>query len=361
MEDCGVAHRRRTVAVKIGEVTVGNGAPISVQSMTNTDTRDAGSTLRQIRRLAKAGCDIVRVAVPDMDAAESLKEIITRSPIPVVADIHFNYRLAIRSIEHGVHGLRINPGNIGSKDRVVKVVKAAKAREVPIRIGVNAGSLERDLRKEVDDGSTTLPQAMVESAKRHIAILENLDFRFIKISLKSSDVLNTIAAYRLMAKECRYPFHIGITEAGTTFSGIIKSAVGMGVLLNKGIGDTIRVSLTADPVEEVRAGIRILRALGLRKGGVEVISCPTCGRTEIDVEKIARAVEKELDGSNLNIKVAVMGCAVNGPGEAKHADVGIAGGKDAGALFRKGRIVRKVQKADLAKALLEEAAKIGKE
>lgn len=361
MEGCGVAHRRRTVAVHIGNVTVGNGAPISVQSMTNTDTRDAGSTLRQIRRLAKAGGDIVRVAVPDMEAAEALKETITRSPVPVVADIHFNYRLALKALEHGVHGLRINPGNIGSKDHIVKVVKAAKAREVPIRIGVNAGSLERDLRKKVDDDAMTLPQAMVESAKRNLLILEDLDFRLIKISLKASNVPDTIAGYRLMAKECRYPFHIGITEAGTTFSGIIKSAVGIGVLLNKGIGDTIRVSLTADPVEEVRAGIRILRALGLRKGGVEVISCPTCGRTEIDVEKIARTVEKAFEGSSLNITIAVMGCAVNGPGEAKHADVGVAGGKGAGVLFRKGRIVRKVREADLAKALLEEVAKLEKE
>ncbi|WP_084413372.1 flavodoxin-dependent (E)-4-hydroxy-3-methylbut-2-enyl-diphosphate synthase [Desulfovirgula thermocuniculi] len=347
--------RRKTRPVFIGPVQVGGGAPISVQSMTNTDTRDVKATLEQIRRLARAGCEIVRVAVPDREAARALKEIKAGSPIPVVADIHFDYRLALAALEAGVDGLRINPGNIGGRERVAAVVEAARARKVPIRIGVNAGSLERDLLAKY--GGPT-PQAMVESALRHINLLEELSYREYKVSLKASDVPLMLEAYRLLAGQVDCPFHVGVTEAGTLERGAIKSAVGIGALLAQGIGDTIRVSLTADPVEEVRVAYEILKALGLRKRGIELISCPTCGRTCVDVERIAREVEERLAWVEEPVKVAVMGCAVNGPGEARSADVGLAGGRGAGVIFRAGRVVGRVPEKELVEALVREVEKL---
>ncbi|NHM27424.1 flavodoxin-dependent (E)-4-hydroxy-3-methylbut-2-enyl-diphosphate synthase [Desulfofundulus sp. TPOSR] len=347
--------RRYTRPINLGNVQVGGGAPVSVQSMTNTDTRDVRATLDQIHRLVRAGCEIVRVAVPDLQAARALKEIKAGCPIPLVADIHFDYRLALAALDSGVDGLRINPGNIGGRERVAAVVDAARKRRVPIRIGVNAGSLEKDLLAE--HGGPT-PRAMVESALRHIRLLEEMGYREIKVSLKASDVPVMIEAYRLLAREVDYPFHVGVTEAGTVRSGTIKSAVGIGALLAQGIGDTIRVSLTGDPVEEVRVGYEILKALGLRRRGIELISCPTCGRTCIDLERIALEVEERLSWVDKPLKVAVMGCAVNGPGEASHADVGIAGGKGFGILFRGGRIIGRVREQDLVDALVREVENI---
>lgn len=342
--------RRKSRPVRLGHVVVGGDAPVSVQSMTNTDTRDAAATREQIRRLVSAGCEIVRVAVPDREAALALPEIRQDLPVPLVADIHFDYRLALAAIEAGVDGLRINPGNIGGSEKVAAVVKAAAAKNIPIRIGVNAGSLEKDLLR---DGEVT-PEAMVESALRHVAILENLGFFDIKISLKASAVPLMVDAYRLLAGKVDYPLHIGVTEAGTPFAGGIKSAVGIGILLWEGIGDTVRVSLTGDPVIEVRAAYEILKSLGLRRRGVEFISCPTCGRTQINLVRIAEQVEERLAGLDKPIKVAVMGCVVNGPGEARHADVGIAGGKGEGLLFRKGRVIRKVPENLLVEELIRE-------
>ncbi len=347
--------RRKTRPVYLGGVQVGGDAPVSVQSMTNTDTRDVQATLAQIKRLVRAGCEIVRVAVPDQQAARALKEIKARCPIPLVADIHFDYRLALAALESGVDGLRINPGNIGGRERVAAVVDAARRKKVPIRIGVNAGSLEKDLLAKY--GGPT-PRAMVESALRHIRLLEELDYREIKVSLKASNVPVMIEAYRLLSREVDYPFHVGVTEAGTVRSGTIKSAVGIGALLAQGIGDTIRVSLTGDPVEEVRVGYEILKALGLRRRGIELISCPTCGRTCIDLERIAREVEERLSWVDKPLTIAVMGCAVNGPGEASHADVGIAGGKGFGLLFRGGQIIGRVPEADLVDALVREVETI---
>ena len=331
--------RRKTRQIQLGNVKIGGGAPVAVQSMTNTHTDDAAATLEQINRLAEAGCDIVRCAVPDMAAVEGLKEIVEKSPIPVIADIHFDYRLAIAAMENGADKIRINPGNIGSTER----------------IGVNAGSLPKDLLEKY--GHPT-PEALVEAAWRHIRILESMDYRNIKISLKAHDVPLTIAAYRLLASQCDYPLHVGITEAGTINSGIIKSAVGIGTLLAEGIGDTIRVSLTGDPVQEVKTGFAILKALGLREYGPTLISCPTCGRTRINLEKLALTVEKKLDGITEPITVAVMGCVVNGPGEAREADVGIAGGIGEGLLFRKGEILRKVKEEEIVDELFKEIDKI---
>lgn len=341
--------RRKSRPVHMGSVTVGGGAPVSVQSMTNTDTRDAAATRAQIERLIKAGCEIVRVAVPDREAARALPEIKKSLSVPLVADIHFDYRLALAAIEAGVDGLRINPGNIGGRDKVAAVVKAAKQKRVPIRIGVNAGSLEKDLLR---DGIT--PEAMVESALRHVVMLEEMDFFAIKISLKASDVPLMVAAYRMLADKVDYPLHIGVTEAGTAFAGSVKSAVGIGILLWEGIGDTVRVSLTGDPVREVRVAYEILKTLGLRRRGAELISCPTCGRTQIDLIKIAGEVEERLVELDIPLKVAVMGCVVNGPGEARHADVGIAGGKGEGLIFRKGRVIRKVPENLLVEELMKE-------
>ena len=346
---------RLTRQLEVGKVKVGGGAPIAVQSMTNTKTSDPVATLEQINRLAEAGCDIVRCAVPDMAAAEGLKTIVKESPIPVIADIHFDYKLALAAIEAGVDGLRLNPGNIGGNDRVAAVVEAAKKRNIPIRIGVNAGSLPKDLLEKY--GHPT-PEALVEAAWRHIRILEEMDYKNIKISLKAHDVPLTLAAYRLMASQCDYPLHVGITEAGTVNSGIIKSAVGIGTLLAEGIGDTIRVSLTGDPVREVKVGFEILKSLGLREYGPTLISCPTCGRTQINLEKLALEVERRLAEITEPITVAVMGCVVNGPGEAREADVGIAGGINEGLIFRKGEVLKKVAEADIIDELFAEIDKI---
>jgi (E)-4-hydroxy-3-methylbut-2-enyl-diphosphate synthase len=323
--------------------------------MCSTDTRDVSATLAQIAGLAAAGCEIIRCAVPDMDAAEALGKIKHESPIPVIADIHFDYRLALQVLEGGIDGLRLNPGNIGDKWKVAEVVKAAAERRVPIRIGVNAGSLEKELLERF--GHPTA-EAMVESALGHVHILEELGYREIKISLKASDVLKTVSAYRLLSERVEYPLHIGITEAGTIFSGTIKSSVGLGILLSDGIGDTMRVSLTGDPLDEVRVGYEILKSLGLRQRGVNFVSCPTCGRCQINLIKVAEEVERRLQGVDKRITVAVMGCAVNGPGEAREADVGIAGGKGEGLLFRNGEVVRKVPEDMLADALLEEIDKL---
>jgi (E)-4-hydroxy-3-methylbut-2-enyl-diphosphate synthase len=323
--------------------------------MCSTDTRDVDATLIQIRGLAEAGCEIIRCAVPDMDAAEALGQIKRESPIPVIADIHFDYKLALHVLEGGIDGLRLNPGNIGDTWKVAEVVKSAAERKVPIRIGVNAGSLEKELLTKY--GHPTA-EAMVESALGHIRILEDLGYQEIKISLKASDVMKTVSAYRLLSQKVDYPLHIGITEAGTIFSGTIKSSVGLGILLADGIGDTLRVSLTGDPLDEVRVGYEILKSLGLRQRGVNFVSCPTCGRCQINLIKVAEDVERRLQGVDKRITVAVMGCAVNGPGEAREADVGIAGGKGEGLVFRHGEIVRKVPEEQLADALLEEIEKI---
>ena len=344
--------RRETRKIQLGSVAVGGDAPVSVQSMCNTDTRDVEATLTQINNLVETGCEIVRCAVPDEDAAKGLKQICEGCSIPLIADIHFDYRLALQSLEAGVDGLRLNPGNIGERWKVEEVVKACAVRSVPIRIGVNAGSLEKELLEKY--GHPT-PEAMVESALGHIRMLEELNYREIKVSLKASDVRRTIAAYRLLAEEVDYPLHIGVTEAGTTWSGSIKSAVGLGALLYDGIGDTLRVSLTGDPVEEVRVGWEILKSLELRQRGPVFVSCPTCGRCEINLIEVAEEVEQRLNSLTVPLTIAVMGCVVNGPGEAKEADLGIAGGRGQGLLFRKGEVVRKVPQAELADAVVEEA------
>ena len=347
--------RRETREVKIGGVKVGGGAPVTVQSMTNTDTADVASTVAQIKALEEAGCEIVRVAVPDMDAAKAVAEIKRAISIPLIADIHFDWRLALACLEGGVDCLRINPGNIGEVARIKEVVKGAKERSVPIRIGVNAGSLEKDILARY--GHPT-PEALVESAMRHVSILEDMDFRDIKISLKASSVPLTVKSYRLLAGKVDYPFHIGITEAGTLFTGTIKSAAGLGILLSEGIGDTMRVSLTGDPVDEVRAGWEILKALEIRKRGVSVISCPTCGRLKFDSIAIASEVERRLSSVTESLKVAIMGCVVNGPGEAIEADIGIAGGDGSGMLYVKGKAVGKIKEPEIVDRVLEEVEKI---
>jgi len=347
--------KKTTRQIHVGKVAVGGDAPCSVQSMCSTDTRDIAATMVQIAGLAAAGCEIVRCAVPDIDAAVALGEIKSGSPIPVIADIHFDYKLALRVLEAGIDGLRLNPGNIGNRWKVAEVVKAAAERKVPIRIGVNAGSLEKELLEKY--GHPTA-EAMSESALGHIRILEDLNYQEIKVSLKASDVMKTVAAYRTLSSQVDYPMHIGITEAGTIFSGTIKSSVGLGILLADGIGDTMRVSLTGDPLDEVRVGYEIFKSLGLRQRGVNFVSCPTCGRCQINLIKVAEEVERRLQGVDKRITVAVMGCAVNGPGEAREADVGIAGGKGEGLLFRHGEIVRKVPEEQLADALIEEINKL---
>ena len=348
-------HRKKTRLITVGDVPVGGSAPIAVQSMTNTPTEDVAATIDQIQRLTRAGCEIVRVAVPDEAAAQSIKRIKKEIAIPLVADIHFDYRLALTAARAGADGLRINPGNIGDGTKVRAVVDCARAGNLPIRIGVNAGSLEKELLAEYD-GAT--PEAMVASALGHIRILEDLNFTAIKISLKASDVGRTVAAYRHMSAVCDYPLHLGVTEAGGLYPGIVKSALGIGTLLAEGIGDTLRVSLTRDPVEEVRVGFEILRALEIRRRGPEIISCPTCGRCGVDLFTVAETVEKGLLTCTLPIKIAIMGCVVNGPGEAREADLGIAGGKGLGLLFRKGKVIRKVPETQLAAVLLEEVRKL---
>ena len=333
---------------------VGGGSPISVQSMTKTDTRDVKATVKQIRSLKKAGCEIIRIAVPDLDAAKALGSIKKRAAMPVIADIHFDWRLALEAINQGVDGLRINPGNIGARWKVAEVVAAASDRSIPIRIGVNAGSLSKKLLAKHRHPT---PEALVESAEEHIDILEQLRFRDIKVSLKASNVPTTVDAYRLFSRRFRYPLHIGISEAGPSFTGIIKSSVGLGILLEEGIGDTIRVSLSADPHEEVRVAYEILKSLGLREKGANIISCPTCGRCEIDIRGLAAKVESSLKDFGRPLTVAVMGCVVNGPGEAREADIGIAGGKGIGLLFRKGKIIKRVEEKELLKELMEEIKK----
>ena len=346
-----VNHRKKTKVIHVGSVAVGGGNPVSVQSMTKTDTRNVQSTVRQIRALEKAGCEIIRIAVPDMDAAKALGKIKARVAIPVIADIHFDWKLALEAVRQGIDGLRINPGNIGARWKVEEVVAAANDRDIPIRIGVNAGSLSRKLLSKYSHPS---PGALVESASEHIGILESLNFRNIKVSLKASNVPTTVDAYRLFSKKFRYPLHIGISEAGPSFTGIIKSSVGLGILLSDGIGDTVRVSLSADPAEEVRVAYEILKSLGLRERGANIVSCPTCGRCEIDIRGLASKVETLLRDIKKPITVAVMGCIVNGPGEAREADVGIAGGKGTGLLFKKGKIVRRLKESELLDALKKE-------
>ena len=343
--------RKITRQIHIGAVAIGGGAPVSVQSMTNTKTQDAQATARQIEALAAAGCDIVRLAVPDKEAAANIGRIKAQTTVPLVADIHFDYRLALQAIEQGIDALRLNPGNIGGAENVRRVAEAAKARGIPIRIGVNAGSLDKRLLAKY--GGVTA-EALVESALEHVRLLEEQDFHDMKISLKAHDVPLTLAAYRLMSERCDYPLHLGITEAGTVRSGIIKSAVGIGALLAEGIGDTLRVSLTGDPIVEVRVAREILKSLGLRDYGPTLISCPTCGRTAIDLPSIAERVEERLSGIARPIQVAVMGCVVNGPGEARGADVGIAGGKGVGLVFRKGEVVRQVKEEELVEELFRE-------
>jgi len=341
--------RTQTRPIHVGNITVGGGAPVSVQSMCNTKTADAAATLAQIRSLAAAGCDIIRLAVPDMAAAEAMERICAESPLPVVADIHFDYRLALRCAAAGAAKIRINPGNIGGEDNVRAVAEACGERNIPIRIGINAGSLEKPLLEKY--GAPTA-EAMAESAAGHAALLEKFGFHDICLSLKSSDVPRTLEACRLASERFPYPLHLGITEAGTLRQGTVQSAMGIGAMLLSGIGDTIRVSLTADPEEEVRTGIAILRSAGLRPAGVKVVSCPTCGRTEIDLIAAAEAVERRLAGMRKELTVAVMGCVVNGPGEAREADYGLAGGKGQAALFRKGQIIRTVPESGMVDALI---------
>jgi (E)-4-hydroxy-3-methylbut-2-enyl-diphosphate synthase len=347
--------RRKTRQIFVGPVRIGGDAPISIQSMTKTDTRDIRRTILQIRRLEEAGCEIVRVAVVDEEAARAIAEIKKGIKIPLIADIHFHYRLALKALESGADGLRINPGNIGGRDRLKAIVVETKKRSVPIRIGVNAGSLEKDILKRFG-GATS--EAMVTSALRTIEWMEALGFHLIKVSLKASDVLRTVEAYRLFSQKADYPLHLGITEAGKGSGAIIKSSIGIGLLLHEGIGDTLRVSLTSDPVEEVRVGYEILRALKIRQRGVEIVSCPTCGRCEVNLTHLVKKVEKGVQKVFLPITVAIMGCVVNGPGEAKEADIGIAAGKGVGVLFKKGRVVRKIGEAEFASVLLGEIEKM---
>ena len=343
-----------TRQIMVGGVPIGGGAPIVIQSMCNTDTRDVQSSIEQINTLAQAGCQVVRLAVPDWEAAQAIGAIVRRSPIPVVADIHFDYRLALECCRQGVHKIRINPGNIGGPDRVKAVADACRERGIPIRVGVNGGSIDRDIRENL--GVT--PEALCQSAQRNIRMLEDCGFTDICVSLKASSVFKTIEAYRLMSCRCDYPLHLGVTEAGTTYMGTLKSAAAFGALLMDGIGDTLRVSLTADPVHEIEAARDILKALDLHTGGVTVVSCPTCGRTQVDLIPLAERVECCLSGVRTRLTVAVMGCAVNGPGEAREADLGIAGGRGEGLLFRKGEIIRKVPEAELFDALMEEVRRM---
>ena len=351
-------YRDHTKTVKIGDRVIGGGNPILIQSMTNTKTEDVTTTVAQIKGLTAAGCDIIRCAVPTMEAAQALKEIKKQISIPLVADIHFDYRLAIAAMEAGADKIRINPGNIGSVERVKAVVDVAKERNIPIRVGVNGGSLEKEI-VERDHGVTA--EGIVESALRQTAVIEDMGYDILVISIKSSDVLLCTAAHKLLVQKTDHPLHVGITEAGTLLSGNIKSAVGLGMILSEGIGDTIRVSLTGDPREEVKSAKLILRTLGLRKGGIEVVSCPTCGRTQIDLIGLANKVETMVEDIPLELKVAVMGCVVNGPGEAKEADIGIAGGKGEGLLIKKGEIIRKVPESELLGVLREELLNWNKE
>jgi (E)-4-hydroxy-3-methylbut-2-enyl-diphosphate synthase len=347
--------RKKTRRIYVGHIPIGGGSPIAVQSMTNTDTRDISSTIHQIEQLSEAGCEIVRLAIPDREAVVAFKEIKSKVKTPLIADIHFDHRLALASLDAGADGLRINPGNIGAHKSIAKVVKVAGDLNVPIRIGVNSGSLQKEILQKYSHPS---PEAMVESAMKHVEFIESLGFDQIKISLKSSNVINTIEAYELLSEKVDYPLHLGVTEAGTLISGTVKSALGIGYLLANGIGDTLRVSLTRDPVEEVRVAYEILRALNIRRRGPEIISCPTCGRCEIDLFGLVDKVERALSGIEASPKVAIMGCVVNGPGEAKEADIGVAGAKGQGILFKKGKVLRKVPENRLAEVLISEVKKL---
>jgi len=340
-----------TKQIKVGNVPIGGDAPVAVQSMTNTDTRDVAATVDQILRLTAAGCEIVRVAVPDLEAAQAIRPIRDRISIPLIADIHFDYRLAVFSMENGAQGIRINPGNIGGPEKLGKVVDAAKVHHVPIRVGVNSGSVEKDILAR--HGHPT-PAALVESAIRNIRLLENLHFYEQKISIKSSDTLTTIDAYRLLSSQCDYPLHLGVTEAGGLIAGTVKSSVALGMLLYEGIGDTFRISLTRDPVEEIRVAFELLRCLRIRERGPELISCPTCGRCQINLFNLAEKVEEHIQHMETPLKVAVMGCVVNGPGEAKEADIGLAGGNGVGIIFKKGQLYKKVPEDQLLKVFIDE-------
>lgn len=343
--------RNNTKVVNIGNVKIGGGNPIAIQSMTNTKTENVAETLSQIKALEKAGCDIIRVAVPTPEAAKAIKEIKSQINIPIVADIHFDYRLAIMSIENGADKIRINPGNIASPEKVQSIVNAAKERNIPIRVGVNSGSLEKNL---IEKYGAVTAKGLVESALLKVRLIEDMGYDNLVISIKSSDVLMCVEAYKLIADETNHPLHVGITEAGTLLAGNIKSAIGLGLILNEGIGDTIRVSLTGDPVEEIKSAKIILKTLGLRTGQIEVVSCPTCGRTQIDLIKLANQVEEMVAEIPLDIKVAVMGCVVNGPGEAREADIGIAGGCGEGLIIKKGKVIKKVKEDELLKTLKQE-------
>ncbi|HEY9062380.1 MAG TPA: flavodoxin-dependent (E)-4-hydroxy-3-methylbut-2-enyl-diphosphate synthase [Pseudobacteroides sp.] len=348
-------NRKKTRKIPVGPLYIGGDAPVLVQSMTNTDTRDIKGTVEQIKGLEEAGCDIIRLAVLDNEAAEAIGEIKKAIKIPLVADIHFDHRLALVCMEKGVDKIRINPGNIGGMERVRKVAVMAKERNIPIRIGVNSGSVEKDILEKYK-GVTA--EGMVESALYHASLLEEFNFRDIVISIKASNVPLTIESYRLMSQNADYPLHLGVTEAGTIYRGTVKSSVGIGALLAEGIGDTIRVSLTGDPAEEIKAGIEILKSLELRKDGIEFISCPTCGRCRINLIDIANSIEERLQGVNTDLKIAIMGCAVNGPGEARHADIGIAGGDGEALLFKKGEIIRKIPQDRIVEEFLDEVKKL---
>ncbi|MBW6519587.1 MAG: flavodoxin-dependent (E)-4-hydroxy-3-methylbut-2-enyl-diphosphate synthase [Desulfoarculaceae bacterium] len=353
--------RRQTREVRIGDVMVGGNSPITVQSMTNTDTRDVEATVAQIHALEKAGCELIRVAVLDLEAAVALSRIRAAISIPLIADIHFDHRLAVAAMENGAQAIRINPGNIGGPAKLARVVAAAKVHQVPIRVGVNSGSIEKDLLKVHGYPSPENPTALIESALRNVRLLEDLGFYEIKISIKSSDTLTTVSGYQALARKTDYPLHLGVTEAGGLIAGTVKSSVALGILLYQGIGDTFRISLTRDPVEEIRVGFELLRSLKIRERGPELISCPTCGRTRIDLFTLAEAVERFVQTMKKPIKVAVMGCVVNGPGEAKEADIGVAGGNGVGIIFKKGKIYRKVKEEELLTVFLQELKQIEEE
>lgn len=353
--------RKTTRAIYVGTVGIGGNNPIAVQSMTNTDTSDVPQTVAQIKRLEAAGCEIIRLAVPDMKAAAAIREIRARIAIPLIADIHFDYRLAIAAMEHGAQAIRINPGNIGGADKLRQVVAAAQLHKVPIRVGVNSGSIEADLLQKHGYPTEQNPQSLIESALRNVQLVEAAGYHELKISIKSSDVMTTVAAYRLLSEMTDYPLHLGVTEAGGLIAGTVKSSVALGLLLSQGIGDTFRVSLTRDPVEEVRVAWELLRALDIRTRGPELISCPTCGRTKIDLFALAEEVERYVQTMKTPLKVAVMGCPVNGPGEAREADIGVAGGHGVGIIFKKGEIYRKVSEEDLLEVFLAELKKMEEE
>ncbi len=353
--------RRQTRKIQIGNVPIGGGSPITVQSMTNTDTKDVTATVAQIHGLEKAGCELIRVAILDMEAAKSLYKIRDAISIPLIADIHFDYRLAIASMENGAQGIRINPGNLGGAEKLSQVVEAAKQHHVPIRVGVNSGSIEKDLLKTHGYPTPENPNALIESALRNVKHLEAHGFHDIKISIKSSDTLTTISGYQSLSKLSDYPLHIGVTEAGGLIAGTVKSSVALGILLHQGIGDTFRISLTRDPIEEVRVGFELLRSLKIRERGPELISCPTCGRTRIDLFSLAEKVERYVQTMESKLKVAVMGCVVNGPGEAKEADIGVAGGNGVGIIFKKGKLYKKVAEDELMDVFLAELEKMEKE